>query len=302
MAAPASGSASALSAQVVGAMGNLELAARVVVEGMRAGRHRSPFHGFSAEFQQHRPYRHGDGLKHLDWKLLARTDRLYTRQYRESTNLSALLVLDTSASMAFPEQGISRFRLAQVLAAALAHLTVTAGDSAGLLTLEEGRPAFLPPRAGRTHLRSLIARIDGLEPGGVWDGARALDRAGQLLRRRGVIVVISDFYDDEARGLQGALRRAASRGHDVMALQLTSPDETDFPYTGELEFQDLESGRRRRVRAEAVAEAYRAAVADFHRGVREAALRDGVDHALISTDQAPAVALRDLLLRRRRVG
>src|SRR6476661_7981 len=112
---------SSLSASVVAAIDDLELAARLVVEGLRAGGHRSPFHGFSADFQQHRPYRSGDDLKYLDWKLLARTDRLYSKQFRETTNLSAMIVLDASGSMAFPSSGLSKFRYAAIIAAALAY-------------------------------------------------------------------------------------------------------------------------------------------------------------------------------------
>ncbi len=149
---------SALSPAVVAAIHDLELAARLVVEGMRAGGHRSPFHGFSAEFQQHRPYRAGDDLKHLDWKILARTDRLYSKQFRETTSMSVMIVLDTSASMAFPEQGPGKFRYAAIVAAALAWLISSQGDAVGLMTMDQGGFVYLPARGGRPHLRSLITR------------------------------------------------------------------------------------------------------------------------------------------------
>src|SRR5689334_2261575 len=151
---------SALSASVVAAIDDLELAARLVVEGLRAGSHRSPFHGYSSEFQQHRPYRAGDDLKYLDWKLLARTDRLYTRQFRETTSMSVMLVLDGSASMAFPETGLSKWRYAAIAAAALAHMVVSQGDAVGLLAMTGNRMTYLPAKGGRPHLRSLIATID----------------------------------------------------------------------------------------------------------------------------------------------
>lgn len=290
-------SVSPLSASVVAAIEDLELAARVVVEGMRAGGHRSPFHGVSAEFQQHRPYRAGDDLKHLDWKLLARTDRLYTRQFREATNMSALLILDTSGSMAFPETGVSRFRYSQVVAAALAHLIVTAGDTVGLLALREEGMDYLPARSGRTHLRVLTARIGSFEPSGEWSPADAISRGGELLRRRGLVVVISDFYDQEEE-TRAALRRVARRGHDVAMIQLTSREETEFPFQGELEFEDLETGRRRRIHATAAGDAVRSSVAAFHRRSRDEALRDGIDHVLMATDEPPSTALRRFLLRR----
>src|ERR1043165_8358059 len=133
---------SSLSPTVVAAIDDLELAARLVVEGSRTGGHRSPFHGFSTEFRQHRPYRAGDDLKHLDWKLYARSDRLYTRQFRETTNLSVLLVLDSSASMAYPDTGVSKFRYAQIVAAALAYLVTEQGHAVGLMSMEGGKLSY----------------------------------------------------------------------------------------------------------------------------------------------------------------
>src|SRR5436305_10337031 len=144
---------SSLSPAVVAAIDDLELAARIVVEGLRTGGHRSPFHGYSTEFRQHRPYRSGDDLKYLDWKLFARSDRLYTRQFRETTNMSVLLALDTSASMDFPAGGVSKFRYAQIIAAALAYLVSEQGHGVGLMTMQGGRVTYVPARGGRVHLR-----------------------------------------------------------------------------------------------------------------------------------------------------
>src|SRR5580765_320598 len=151
---------SALSPTVVAAITDLELAARLVVEGLRTGGHRSPFHGYSTEFRQHRPYRAGDDLKYLDWKLFARSDRLYTRQFRETTNLSVMIALDTSASMAFPGDGVSKFQYGQIVAAALSYLVSEQGHAVGLMSMDAGKLSYVAARGGRQHLRSLIARID----------------------------------------------------------------------------------------------------------------------------------------------
>ena len=288
---------SALSPAVVAAVDDLEVAARVVVEGLRAGGHRSPFHGYSAEFQQHRPYRAGDDLKYLDWKLLARTDRLYSKQFRETTSMSAMIVLDASASMAFPEQGISKFRHGVIVAAALAYLIATQGDAVGLMTMTDGRLSYMPSRAGRPHLRSLIARLDRLEPGGAWDPERAISRGAELLKRRGVMLVISDFYDAED-ATRRELRRVARRGHDVAMLQVLSPEETRFPYTGSLEIEDLETGARHLVDAATMVDQYRASMREFTARCRMLANRDGIDYALMPTDAPPERSLRDYLLRR----
>ena len=288
---------SALSPAVLAATHDLELAARMVVEGLRAGGHKSPFHGYSAEFQQHRPYRVGDDLKYLDWKILARTDRLYSRQFRETTSMSVMIVLDASASMAFPDQGISKFRYACIMAAALAYLIADQGDAVGLLTTTGDRLDYLPARGGRPHLRSLIARIDRLATGGSWQPERVINRGAELLKRRGVLLVLSDFYDDED-GTRRELRRVGRRGHDVAMLQIVSPQETGFPFSGDLEFEDLESGERRLVDAAPLRSGYRAAMAGFLERCRTLARRDGIDYALLSTDYAPERALRGFLLRR----
>jgi uncharacterized protein (DUF58 family) len=286
---------SALEAAVVAALGDLELAARLVVEGMRAGPHRSPFRGFSTEFQQHRSYRAGDDLRHLDWKLLARTDRLYTRQFRDMTNMSVMLVVDTSASMGFG--GVSKLRYATILAAAIAYLAVTEGDAAGLLSASDGRLAYLPARGGRAHLRSLVARLDRLTPSGTWQPARVIARAAELLKRRGLIIVLSDFYDAEDETLR-ELKRATRRGHDVALLQTLARPEITFDYRGDVEFKDLESGVTRVVPADAIGAGYRAAVGDFLTRWRTRAQQHGIDYALFPTDLPPARALRTYVVKR----
>ncbi|HKS06121.1 MAG TPA: DUF58 domain-containing protein [Gemmatimonadaceae bacterium] len=288
---------SALSPSVVAAIDDLELAARLVVEGLRAGGHRSPFHGYSAEFQQHRPYRAGDDLKYLDWKILARTDRLYSKQFRETTSMSVMLVLDASASMAFPDDGVSKFRYACLTTAALAYLISSQGDAVGLMTWAGGRLSYVPARGGRPHLRSLIAHIDRLNAEGQWDAPRAISRGADLLKRRGVVLVLSDFYDAEEE-TRRELRRVIRRGHDVSMLQVMSPEETQLAYRGDLEFEDLESSERRLLDARAVSAQYNTAVGEFLSRCRAGAHRDGVDYTLMQTDVPPERALRDYLLQR----
>ena len=288
-----------LSSAAVAAIDDLELAARLVVEGVRSGEHRSPFHGFTAEFSQHRPYRAGDDLKHLDWKVLARTNRLYTRQFSETTNLSAMLVVDASGSMNFPAtagDAVSKFDYARLGAAALAYLIIDRGDAAGLMTMSGGRFVYLPARGGRQHLRALLAQLAKLEPAGVWALARALTRAAELLKRRGVLIALSDFYD-ATDATWRELRRVARRGHDIALLQVLSRDEVAFPFSADAEFDDLESSERRHLDAAAIAPAYRAAVATFLEQCRTTAFRDGHDYALMTTDVAPARALRTYLIR-----
>ncbi|CAN5699677.1 DUF58 domain-containing protein [soil metagenome] len=298
------GGPSVLSSPVVASLGDLELAARLVVEGMRSGGHRSLQRGFGTEFLKHRPYRPGDSLRYLDWKVLARTDRLYTRQFREATDLSLLLVVDSSASMGFPEseggdQAPTRLRYAAILAAALAWIATSRGDAVGLLTRLGGEVLHVPPRSGRTQLRRVIGFLNRLEAEGDWAPLQAIEHAASTLKRRGVVVVVSDFYDDEA-ALRGALRRVARRGHDVSMIQLTSDPELEFPIVGEFEFEDAESGERVLYNAELSGEGVRTRIRAFHDTLRQGALRDGIDHVCISTSEAPGPALRRHLLGRGR--
>lgn len=288
---------SSLSPAVVAAIDDLELAARLVVEGMRVGGHRSPFRGHGAEFTQHRVYRPGDDLKHLDWKLFGRSDRLFTRQYRETTNVAVMIVLDTSASMMFPDKGLSKFRYASIMAAALAHLVSDQGNAVGLMTMNQGKLAYLPTRGGKQHLRSLIARIDKLTPGGEFNSVQTIARASELMQRRGLVLVISDFYDNEDE-TRRELRRTVQRGHDVAMLQVLSDEERKLPYKGQVEFEDLESGVKRLIDANSIAREYAQSVDAFLTRCRTGATRDGIDYALVTTAFAPEKSLRDFLLRR----
>ena len=290
---------SPLSSTVVAAIDDLELAARIVVEGLRTGGHRSPFNGYSTEFRQHRPYRAGDDLKYLDWKLFARSDRLYTRQFRETTNLSVMLVLDTSASMAYPEQGLSKARYATIIAAALAYLVSEQGHAVGMMSMTHDSLTYVPARGGRPHLRALLARLDRAPFIGAWDPARTIARGAQLLQRRGVVIVLSDFYDAEEE-TRRALRHVVQRGHDVAMLHIMSPGELSMPFDGQVEIEDAESSQRQLIDAGAIASTYSAAVGDFLDRCRSSARRDGIDYALLGTDVPPEQALRDYLLRRGR--
>ena len=304
-------------------LADLELVARIVVEGLVSGLHRSPFHGYSAEFSQYRHYRPGDDLKYVDWKLVARTDRVYTKQFRETTNMAAAIVLDTSGSMNFPvvaqafppplaadsgelrrgppkrkereggRPAVTKFRYAVIVAAALAHLISRQGDAVGLLAGER----FFAPRAGRQHLRGLLAGLSSLTAGGGWSGADNVRRASERLKRRGLLLVLSDFYDDEERTL-AELRRAARMGHEVVLFQILSRDEIELPYRRDLEFADLESGSTLAINAGLARREYTDAMAAFLERWHSRAGAEGFHYSMIVTDTPPARALRHFLLAR----
>jgi uncharacterized protein (DUF58 family) len=280
--------------EVLAGIADLELVARIVVEGLVSGLHRSPFHGYSAEFSQYRHYRPGDDLKYVDWKLVARTDRVYTKQFRETTNMASAIVLDTSGSMDFPGPPVTKFRYAVIVAAALAHLISGQGDAVGLLAGER----FLSPRAGRQHLRGLLAGLSSLTAAGGWGAGDNVRRASERLKRRGLLLVLSDFYDDEEQTLV-ELRRAARMGHEVVLFQILSRNEIELPYRRDLEFADLESGRTLAINAGLARRQYTDAMAAFLERWHSRAGAEGFQYSLIVTDTPPERALRNVLLARK---
>jgi uncharacterized protein (DUF58 family) len=279
---------------LVARIADLELVARIVVDGTLSGLHRSPFHGYSAEFSQYRHYRPGDDLKYIDWKLAARTGRLYTKQFRETTNLAATIVLDSSASMNFPLAGpLSKFRYAASLTAALAYLISSQGDLVGLTA----RDTFIGARGGKRHLQTLLAALSSLSPSGECRLDTAVRLAADRLRGRGLLIVMSDLYDDEERTF-AALRLAARSGHEVAILHIVSRQEIEFPYAHDVEFVDLESGRRVALDASAARREYADNVAAFVERWRTRAGREGMQYALGVTDMPLDRMLRSFLLAR----
>ncbi len=291
-----------LDSAVIASIEDLEFVARRIVESARTGMHRSPLHGFNAEFNQYRAYRPGDDLRHLDWKLLARTDRLYTKQFRETTSLDAVIVVDASASMDFGAVNKSRYAIA--LGAALAWLISSQGDGVGLVTTAVAEPPnprtselLIPPRRGRAHLRALLARLSKLSPSGSASIAGLTARAGALLRKRGALIVISDFYADEEATRQ-QMANAVRQGHDVTMLQVLAPEEIELGLYGGVRLKDLESGEEISLDADGARREYRAAVAAFLTRTRELAGAHGIDYLLAQTTTAPDELLRHHLLRR----
>jgi len=285
--------------EVLAKIADLELVARIVVEGLVSGLHRSPFHGYSAEFSQYRHYRPGDDLKYVDWKLFARTDRIYTKQYRETTNVLAQVAVDASASMAYQGRGpISKIAYARLVAAALSHLISTQGDAVGLVTFDDGLRAYLPPRGGRLHLRRILLSLRTLEASGGTACGDGLRRAIDLLKRRGLLLLVSDLYD-EGESVAAERRRAVRIGHEVALFHVLAPDELALPFGADVELEDLETGRRV-ITGAAARKTYHENFARFLERWRTTCAGYGIDYHRITTDMPLDGALRDYLRRRTR--
>jgi uncharacterized protein (DUF58 family) len=281
---------------------DLELMTKAIVEGLRQGLHRSPFHGYSAEFAQYRHYRPGDDLKYVDWKAFARTDRIYTRQFRETTNLSALFVLDVSRSMDFPASrepgtgGRTKFDLARSVAAILGTLVLDQGDAAGVLAVDE-RAHYVPPRSGHHHLRMFLNELTALRSSGAVAIGDALRRAASIVKRRGLVLVISDLYEDEAALTE--IKRIKQMGHDVIVIHTLAREELTLGLGGSAEFVDLESGRTLMVQPAAARESYVAAINRWLASVEQQLRREGIDYLRLITGDPLEPALRRFLLGRR---
>ncbi len=286
---------------VLSAIGDLELVAGVIVDGSVSGLHRSPFHGYSAEFSQYRHYRPGDDLKYVDWKLYARTDRVYTKQYRETTNLLAQVALDASASMAYRgASGVSKLEYARLLCAAIVHVIVRQGDGAGLVVYDDGVRAYVPSRSGAVHARRLLVTLARQQPSGATAAAASVRRAIDLLRRRGLLVIVSDLYDEDEE-IERELRRAAGMGHEVAVFQVLTREEIEFPFGGQVEFEDLETGRTVLAAEGAAGAAYRRAFEGFLERWRTRCSAYGIDYTRVTTDMPLEAALRGYLLKRARL-
>ena len=280
------------------AIADLELVSRRIVDGTISGLHRSPFHGYSAEFSQYRHYRPGDDLKYVDWKLFARTDRLYTKQFRETTNLMCQIAFDVSASMDYASAGgVTKFAYARLLASALSCLVSRQGDAVGLVTYADVLRQYLPSRGGQAHLRSILLTLTRSEPGGETNSAAALGRTIDLLKRRGLLIVISDLYD-ERPDVERALMRAAHVGHEVILFHVLTRDEVELPFRDDVEVEDPETGRVVLSNGRAAAPAYRESVSGFLERWRSRSATYGVDYVRLFTDQPLDTGLRAYLRRR----
>ena len=293
-----------LSPDTISRISRLDLVARLVVEGFITGLHRSPYHGFSVEFSEHRPYMPGDSLRDLDWKALAKTDRLYVKRYEEETNLKAHLLLDVSGSMAFRSGGsMTKYRYACCLAAALAHLMLRQRDAVGLMLFRDRPVSLVPPRSVRSHLGVLLAEMARAEPGQDTRMAPAFHDLAERLSRRGLVVLISDLLDDEDEILTG-LRHFRHRGHEVIVFHLLDPRERDLSFDrSDTRFVDLEApGDSLATQPWHMQDEYRRHMEQLRQRYARRCADARVDYCFVDTATPFDVALSRYLVRRRRLG
>ncbi len=294
------GEARFLDPAIVARLGTIDLKARAIVEGFLTGLHRSPYKGFSVEFAEYRQYIPGDDLATLDWKVYARSDRYFVKKFEEETNLTCHLLLDVSASMGYGSGGITKLQYGSYLAGALAYLMHRQRDAFGLIAFDDSISGLLPASARSGHLRAVLLALERLKVGARTDLAKPLHDLAAAIRKRGLVVLVSDLLDDPARVLDG-LKHFRYRGTDVIVFHVLDPYELQFPFEQAARFRDMETADE----VMAVPGSVRQHYIDRIQGLiatykRELGLA-GIDYCLLDTSQPLELGLRSYLMARHRV-
>ncbi len=275
-------------------IGRLDLRARYIVEGFLAGMHRSPYFGQSVEFAQHREYSWGDDIRHIDWKVWAKQDRFYIKQFVEDTNLRCTLLMDVSGSMRYGSRTMSKFEYGCTIAVSLAYLLLRQQDAVGCVAFDDSIRMTVPQRTKRNHLDSIIHAMEICDPREKTDLYQILRAATESYPRRGMMVLISDLLTDRP-GLFRGLKMLRSRGHDVLVFHVMDDDELEFPFTGPTRFEGLELPEHLRCNPRALRDGYLAALNEYLDEVRRGCARHDVDYALLKTSDPLDAALAKYL-------
>ena len=291
-----------LTADAVARLRNMNLVARTVVEGFISGLHRSPYHGFSVEFSDHREYTPGDNLRDLDWLALARTDKYYIKRYEEETNLRAHILLDVSGSMAYRSgDNVTKLEYGCYLAASLAYLMIRQQDSVGLVTFDHAVRDNIPPRSTTTHLNLILRHLETLEPGQATAVSKTFHDIAERLKRRGLIIIISDLYDDE-REVMRALRHFRHKRHEVILFHVFDRAELEFPFKRLSDFVDLETNERLQIDPRYVRDDYLRRIDEFVNTYKKACSESRIEYLNTDTSVPYDFLLTAYLAKRKNLG
>jgi len=290
-----------LDPQTIARLDNMALRARLVVEGFILGLHKSPYHGFSVEFAEHRPYIPGDEIKHVDWKLYGKTDRFYIKQFEEETNLKSYLLLDKSGSMKYASAGITKLTYGSYLAAALAYLMLKQQDAVSLTLFDNQVRTYLPPIAKRSHLNLILGALEQIDAGEETKIAPILHELAEKLKKRGLIILISDLLDEPDEVIS-ALRHFRHKRHEVLLFHILDPQELRFAFDRQTQFVDLETSQHLNTEPWHIQEAYQALVQKFINHYKVQCRSNRIDYVLLDTGLSLDRALTEYLNRRARIG
>jgi len=283
---------------VISKLKTLELKARMVVEGFKVGLHRSPYHGFSVEFSEHRPYMQGDALKNVDWKVFAKSEKYYIKQFEEETNLLSHIFVDASKSMQFKHSGkVSKIDYATILAAALAYVMIDQQDSVGLAIYSDKIHTYLPPKSNRVYLRTLLSALNQIQPGGTTTTSKCLDSVAEKIKKRGLTIIISDFFDD-MNSILTALKHIHYKKNEVIVFQILDPIEKSFGFDRDSIFVDLETNEQMTTQPHQIQRAYQEAMNEYLNKLKTECLNFGIEYNLIDTSQPFDKALMSYFAKR----
>jgi uncharacterized protein (DUF58 family) len=290
-----------LQPETVSKLKGMELRARMVVEGFIAGMHKSPYHGFSVEFAEHRQYMPGDNIRDIDWKVYGKTDRHYIKQYEEETNLKAYLLLDCSRSMAYQSGGIiNKLDYAGLLSGALSYMMLRQRDAVGLVTFDEKIRRYIPPRSKYGHLHVLLTEIAQQTPSEKTNISIALHEMAERIKRRGLVVVLSDLLDS-AENITSGLKHFRYNKHEVIVFHILDPRERDFAFGAEAVFKDMETGEELTTLPYQIRKDYARQVRAFSDEILAACRRSNIDYHPIDTGMPFDKALYAFLSKRERL-
>lgn len=290
-----------LQPDTVSKLKGMELRARMVVEGFIAGLHKSPYHGFSVEFAEHRQYMPGDNIRSVDWKVFAKTDKFFIKQFEEETNLKGYLLLDCSASMNYRSgDRISKFDYAGLLSGALSYMMLRQRDAVGLVTYDQRIRKYIPPRSKSGHLHVMLNEISAQEPSNLTDVSVALHEMAERIKRRGLVVIMSDLLDEADKIISG-LKHFRHNKHEVIVFHILDPRERDFAFGGEAAFKDMETGEELTTLPFQIKKDFAAQVKAFSEQIAAACRQSDIDYHLIDTSTPFDKALYAFLAKRERL-
>ena len=280
--------------EAIGRIARLDLRARHIVEGFLSGIHRSPYFGQSVEFLQHREYTPGDDLRHIDWKVWAKQDRYYVKQFEEDTNLRATLLVDVSGSMRYGSGPLDKYEYGCTIAACLAYLLLRQQDAVGAIAFDEAIRVKVPQRTRRSHLNSIVQALAASQPREKTEMYSILRGAAETYPRRGLMILVSDLLVDRP-GLFKGLKLLRQHGHDVIVFHVMDDEELDFSFSGPTRFEGLELAEHLACNPRALREGYLEALAAYLAELRHGCAQDSVDYVLVRASQPLDAALAEFL-------
>jgi len=290
-----------LTPKIISRLNNLSLKARYVVEGFIVGLNKSPYHGFSVEFSEHRAYGVGDEIRHIDWKLWGKTDRYYIKQFEEETNLKSYLLIDQSLSMTYKSSAVSKLEYAQILAASLGYLMLKQQDAVGLTLFDDQIRVNIPPRSKRSHLNIILSHMQNINAGPETSISSVLHQTAEAIKKKGLIILISDLFDNPEQVFSG-LQHFRYKGHEVVVFHILDPQELKLEFSQRTRFRDIESGEEIITDPWHIKFDYQKSLEDFCYYFKSNCRKKNIDYVRLSTETPLDSALSEYLIKRKRIG